>query len=222
MAEIPGEEEKQIKDFALPNSYSCDVDEEVVICRDVIDTYLNPKVEESVENGSEIEFNNLDNNDDLDKYGHIEPIELEDRCCFTRDQESVKNEILERIDSDELHHTCSDTFQNERLSDILNSCTGKSPEMEFRHRNTNVEKPISGHVDTGSLQTSEHLPELVQGEEKAEDNNTDGPQRQEEGSEQRFPGSMKSKDFLSDSSCCCWLKLGIGYKMSFPRDLCTY
>ncbi|KAK2572456.1 Transmembrane anterior posterior transformation protein 1-like protein [Acropora cervicornis] len=180
MAENHCKEEEQIKDFALPNSYSCDVDEEVVICRDVVATYLNPKVEESAENSSEIEFNNLDNNDDLNKYGYIEPIQLEDRCSFARDQESVRNEILERIDSDELHHTCSDPFQNERLSDILNSRIGKSPEMEFRHRNTNVEKLISGDGDTGSLQTSEHLSELVQGEEKAEENNTDGPQRKEE------------------------------------------
>lgn len=199
MAETHCKEEEQIKDFALPNSYSCDVDEEVVICRDVVDTYLNPKVEESAENGSEIEFNNLDNNDDfLNKYGHIEPIQLEDSCSFGRDQESVRNEILERIDSDELHHTSSDPFQNERLSDldILNSRIGQSPEMEFRHRNTNVEKLISGDGDTGSLQTSEHLSELGQGEEKAEENNTEGPQRKEEGSEQRFPGGMKSKGFL--------------------------
>ncbi|XP_074614095.1 transmembrane anterior posterior transformation protein 1 homolog [Acropora palmata] len=197
MAENHCKEEEQIKDFALPNSYSCDVDEEVVICRDVVATYLNPKVEESAENSSEIEFNNLDNNDDLNKYGHIEPIQLEDRCSFARDQESVRNEILERIDSDELHHTCSDPFQNERLSDILNSRIGKSPEMEFRHRNTNVEKLISGDGDTGSLQTSEHLSELVQGEEKAEENNTDGPQRKEEGSEQRFPGGMKNLSFMN-------------------------
>lgn len=196
MAETHCKEEEQIKDFALPYSYSCDVDEEVVICRDVVDTYLNPKVEESAENGSEIEFYNLDNNDDLNKYDHIEPIQLEDRCSFARDQESVRNEILERIDSDELHHTCSDPFQNERLSDILNSRIGKSPEMEFRHRNTNVEKLIPGDGDTGSLQTSEHFSELMQGEEKAEENNTDGPQSKEEGSEQRFPGGMKSKAFL--------------------------
>ncbi|XP_015771532.1 PREDICTED: transmembrane anterior posterior transformation protein 1 homolog [Acropora digitifera] len=197
MAETHCKEEEQIKDFALPNSYSCDVDEEVVICRDVVDTYLNPKVEESVENGSEIEFNNLDNNDDLNKYGHIEPIQLEDRCSFSRDQESVRNEILERIDSDALHHTCSDPFQNERLSDLLNSRIGKSPEMEFRHRNTNVEKLIPGDGDTGSLQTSEHFSELVQGEEKAEENNTDGPQSKEEGSEQRFPGGMKNLSFMN-------------------------
>lgn len=196
MAETYGSsEEERVKDFVLSGSYKRDVDTEVVISRDVVDTCLSPKLEESVEDGSQIEVNNLDN-DALNKYRHIEAIELEDKCSFTRGQESVRNEIFERIDSGELHDTPSGTVQNERLSDILNSRVGKSPEMEFRHRNTKVEKPVLRDGDTGSLQTSEHLSELVQGEEKAEENNRDGPQRKKEASEQRFPGSMKSRCFL--------------------------
>ena len=193
----------QINDFTSAIPCGSDLETEIVIRREFIDTRFSPHEEskersmEKLKMGFENELKKLDiNTDDLDK---DEPVE--DKHNFTREKECDINEIVGRMDFTDFDSTPSGTFKNDRLPKTFNTHVDKSPAMEFRCRLSNGEKSISLGDETGVLQTSDHLLEMnsVDREEKSYKKDDEGPVIKEEASEQRLYGGtgVKSKSFLS-------------------------
>ena len=181
----------QINDLTSAIPCGGDLETEIVIRREFIDTRFSPHEEskersmEKLKMGFENELKKLDiNTDDLDK---DEPVE--DKHNFTREKECDINEIVGRMDFTDFDSTPSGTFKNDRLPKTFNTHVDKSPAMEFRCRLSNGEKSISQGDETGS----------VDREEKSYKKDDEGPVIKEEASEQRLYGGtgVKSKSFLS-------------------------
>lgn len=193
----------QINDFTSAIPCGSDLETEIVIRREFIDTRFSPQEEskersmEKLKMGFENELKKLDiNTDDLDK---DEPVE--DKHNFTREKECDINEIVGRMDFTDFDSTPSGTFKNDRLPKTFNTHVDKSPAMEFRCRLSNGEKSISQGDETGVLQTSDHLLEMnsVDREEKSYKKDDEGPVIKEEASEQRLYGGtgVKKLSFLN-------------------------
>lgn len=120
-------EEQENYNFSVPETSLKDSDTEVVIRREVLDTFstpgdeLNAKLTENFDHG----FKNWTNTFDVDRESHIESVEekvtIDGNEVFVR-QDNTGAADYERI------------TQYETRTKLLEKDSDKSPQVEFRHR----------------------------------------------------------------------------------------
>ena len=196
-------EEQGDDNFSLPAPSSRDSDTEVVLRREVLDSFLSPNEESSGELVDKFDHGlenwrwkpnspvELEKTFYLDGDSHIESIE--DKCNDSRDEKSARTSGVQRTDSAVLDS--EKVTENGRLRKTLESHVDKSPEMEFRHRYSNNDKLSSREEEARVIHSSEHVDELVEPEAKSYKKDEEDPSIREEASEQRIQDDhdLKSK-----------------------------
>ncbi len=120
-------EEQEKYDFSVPTASPKDSDTEVVIRREVLDTFsapddeINAKLAENFDQG----FENWPKTFDVDSESHIESVK--GKAFIVGSEKSVRNEDIGKAD-------CEGINQYETRTKTAEIHSEKSPEVEFRHR----------------------------------------------------------------------------------------
>lgn len=187
-------EEQESFDFSVPAASAKDSETEVVIHREVIDTYVSPedeinaKLAENFNQG----FENWANTFDGDRESHIESIK--DKAIIVGSEKSVRNEDIGKVDYDEMTQYETRTRPPEVQGE-------KSPEVEFRHRYLQQQQQqewLSSRNEETTVLQSNNQP-LKSMEEKSKFNKDDGevPSIKKTSSEEKLDDGFTSKLALS-------------------------
>lgn len=194
-------EEEENYEFSVPTASPKDSDTEVVIRREVLDTFsapddeINAKLVENFDQG----FENWPNTFDVDSESHIESVK--DKAFIVGSEKSVRNEDIGNVDYEGITQYETRTKPSEILSE-------KSPEVEFRHRclqqqpqpqQQQQERLSSRNEETRLPQSNNQSSKSM--EEKSKFNKNDGevPSIKKTASEEKLDDGFTSKSVLSCS-----------------------